>query len=380
VAAGYSPAFATRFQGGLRVAAGDMDGDAFPDLAVAPGATPPRTTTDFGRSTRLISLFSGAATPAWSAVTVDVSAVFPESATQGFFVALGNVAADGTGSGVRELVVASGLRVAVFDVVVSAGVPSIVSVPVRVIDLPAPGRVTAVATGALFDPNGLDDVVVATTTGTQRVAGTTTVTVLGGGDLPMLRSFRVSSLVESGPARRLVDVFGRGASLAVGDVDGDGRRDLVLGAGSNGLGNFRVLANEFVTAPTATSNRAAFAAAINGQLGNSSRFRHTRSAGPKWKPRVGPDFFTPGDVVGPTGSGFNAPLAVATVSGDSTTGGKARIFAALGATNQTANEVRRLLYAAPGKWTSDAAFSQLPTAQSGESAGRFRSGTGLRLG
>jgi ELWxxDGT repeat protein len=380
VAAGYAPAFVTRFQGGLRVAAGDVDGDGLPDLAAAPGATPARTTVDFGRSTRLVSLFSGQASPAWPAATVDVSAVFPNNAGEGFFVALGNVAGDTAGSGVRELVVASGRRVAVFEVLVAAGIPSIVPTPLRVVDLEAPGRITAVAAGPLFASSGFDDIVVASTTGTQRVAGTTTVTVLGGVDLQALRSFRVSSLVESGPARRLVNVFGRGASLAVGDVDGDGRRDLVLGAGANGLGNFRVLANEFVTASTASSNRAAFSAAIDAQLGNTSRFGHRRPAGPKWKPTGGPDFFTPGDASGPTGSGFNAPLSVATVTGDVATGGKAWVFAALGATNQTGSEVRRLLYASPGTWTRDVSFSQVPGTQSSNSAGTFRPGTGLRLG
>jgi ELWxxDGT repeat protein len=379
VAAGYSPAFVTRFQGGLRVAAGDVDGDGSPDLAAAPGATPPRTTVDFGRSTRLVSLFSGATSPVWTAVTVDVSAVFPESTGDGFFVSLANIVADGSGSGVRELVVASGQRVAVFEVLVAAGIPSIVPTPLRVVDLVAPGRITAVATGPLFAPGGFDDIVVASSTGTQRVAGTTTVTVLGGADLQALRSFKVSSFVESGPARRLVDVFGRGASLAIGDVDGDGRRDLVLGAGANGLGNFRVLGNEFVTASTASTNRTAFLAAIDSQLGNTSRFGHRRPAGPKWRPTGGPDFFTPGDAVGPTGSGFNAPLSVTTFSGDTATGGKAWIFAALGATNQTGNEVRRFMHAAPGTWTAVENFHRPPKPKPGDSGGQA-SGTGLRLG
>jgi hypothetical protein len=386
--AGYSAAFVTRFQGGLRVAAADINANGRSDLVVAPGGVPDRPdpaaphrklSQVFGTSLSTIAIFDGAVTPAWEPVAVDVGAVFPGGARDGYFVALGDCLSDAAGSGTLELIVAAGGRVAVFDIGVSgpAARPTIDPVPVRVIDLPPGQVVTSVATGRLFATGDVDDVVVASTTATQRVAGTTTVSILAGPTLETTRSFVVSSLVESGPYRRLVNVFGFGASLGVGDIDGDARNDLVLGAGANGLGNFRVLGGEFVTAASASTNPAAFAATIAQQLGPQGKFSQAPRQGRGWRPSGGPDFFTPGEVIGPTGMGFNAPVSVVVVNGLPGTGGRAQVFAALGNANQTANTVRRFLFTGPAAWTSAATFDLLPITSGNP---RFRHGVGLRLG
>ena len=386
--AGYSNAFVTRFQGGLRAVAADLNGNGRADLVVAPGGVPDRPdpvapnqklARVFGTSLSTIAIFDGAVTPAWNPVSIDVGGVFTGGARDGYFVALGDCMDDSHGSGVMELVVAAGGRVAVFDLLVleQGARPEINPVPVRVTDLPSGQAITSLTVGKLFATGGHDDIVIAATTASQRAAGTTKITILAGPTLDTTRSFVVSSLVESGPARRLVDVFGFGAAVGVGDIDGDRRADLVIGAGANGLANFRVLGNEFVTAESAVTNPASFAASIAEQLGPRGRFAQAPRQGRGWRPTGGPDFFTQGEVIGPTGMGFNAPLSVVVVNGLPAANGRAQIFAALGGSNQTANTVRRFLFNGPNAWTADASIDLLP-ATPGNS--RFRYGGGVRLG
>ena len=386
--AGYSNAFVTRFQGGLRAVAADVNGNGRADLVVAPGGVPDRPdpaapnqrlSRVFGTSLSTVAIFDGAVNPAWSPVAIDVASVFIGGARDGYFVALGDCVDDAPGSGVMELVVAAGGRVAVFDLLVSAqgARPEINPVPVRVTDLPSGQAITSLTVGRLFATNGHDDVVIAATTASQRAAGTTRVTILAGSTGETTRSFVVSSFVESGPARRFVDVFGFGASVGVGDIDGDQRADIVLGAGANGLANFRVLGNEFVTAESAITNPASFAASIAEQLGPRGQFAQAPRQGRGWRPTGGPDFFTPSEVIGPTGMGFNAPLSVVVVNGLPAANGRAQIFAALGGSNQTANTVRRFLFNGPNAWTADASIDLLPSTPGNP---RFRYGGGVRLG
>ena len=386
--AGYSNAFVTRFQGGLRAVAADLNGNGRADLVVAPGGVPDRPdpaapnqrlSRVFGTSLSTVAIFDGAVNPAWSPVAIDVASVFIGGARDGYFVALGDCVDDAPGSGVMELVVAAGGRVAVFDLLVSAqgARPEINPVPVRVTDLPSGQAITSLTVGRLFATNGHDDVVIAATTASQRAAGTTRVTILAGSTGETTRSFVVSSFVESGPARRFVDVFGFGASVGVGDIDGDQRADIVLGAGANGLANFRVLGNEFVTAESAITNPASFAASIAEQLGPRGQFAQAPRQGRGWRPTGGPDFFTPSEVIGPTGMGFNAPRSVVVVNGLPAANGRAQIFAALGGSNQTANTVRRFLFNGPNAWTADASIDLLPSTPGNP---RFRYGGGVRLG
>ena len=388
-AAGYSAAFATRFQGGLRVAAADIDGNGSGDLAVAPGGVPDQAditrpgrklAATFGGSQSRIALFDGRPTPSWDPVSIDVGGVFGSEGTSGYLVALGDVCADVQGSGVRELVVAAGRKLAVFDVLVAAAGarPSINPVPVKQVTM-ATGTITAVAVGRLLG-RGFDDVIVATNTAKGAIAGKTTVSLLdgttAGATLGTSRSFVVSANVESGPSKSLVDIFGFGAQLAVGDFDGNASPDLALGAGANGLGNFRVVGGEFIGSALWTNNKAAYQATITRQLGDTGAFSQVRPAlGTKWRPLIGPDFFSPGVPREPFGGGFNAPVAVAAVASDS---GKARLFAALGAGNQSGNVVKRFAFNGSVElWANEATFEMRP-----QSPGKpqVRSGIGLRLG
>ena len=385
-AAGYSAAFATRFQGGLRVSSADVDGNGYGDMAVAPGGVPDQADlTQPGRklaaiftgSASRVAIFDGTPTPSWQPVSIDVGNVFGADGAGGYLVALGDVRADATGSGVRELVVAAGRKVAVFDVLVATpgARPTISPVPVQVMTLAAGQTITSVAVGRMLS-GSFEQIIVASNTAKGAAAGTTTVSLLDGTSPGTLRSFVVSASVESGPSRNLVDIFAFGAQVAAGDFDGNAANDLVLGAGANGLGNFRVIGGEFLASPLWFTDRAGYQAAITQQLGDKAVFSQVRPlTGNKWRPLVGPDFFSPLVPMEPLGNGFNAPVSVAAVPDGN---GKAKLFAALGATNQTANTVKRFVFAGSvDRWVNDASFDMKP-----ETPGRpqMRAGIGLRLG
>jgi hypothetical protein len=240
----------------------------------------------------------------------------------------------------------------------------------------APGQtITSLAVGRLLG-GGFDDILVAANTAKGLTAGTTTVSVLDGTTLGTLRSFTVSARVESGPSRNLVDIFGFGAQIAAGDFDGNDKVDLVLGAGANGLGNFRVIGGEFVRSQLLLTDKAAYQAAIAQQLGDKGAFSQSRPlAGSRWRPVVGPDFFSPLVPSEPLGNGFNAPVSVVAVPDGS---GRAKLFAALWATNQTANTVKRFVFTnAADRWVNDGSFDMQPRSPGGP---QMRVGIGLRLG
>lgn len=385
LAAGYSAAFVTRFQGGLRVAAADFDGDGRRDLVIAPGAAPPRVGPEpgarppaavFGAALARVTIFSGLGSGGWDPLSIDVSRYFGAVPRGGLQVAAGDLAVDGSGLGVSELIVASAGRVVVLDLLVArvGARPTIAPRPVRVIDFGHTTTISGIAAGPLLSASG-DDLAVATTTGLGRTAGVTEVTVFRGANPADRRRFAVSAMVESGPALVPVDVFAHGATLACGDVDGDGRGDLLIGAGRDGLGNFRVLGGEVIASPLATASPHAFAALVSHELGAGGRFARPRPATAGWTPRGGPDYFSPGDAVGPLGSGFNAALALTVVGTGA--GGRARVFAALGATNQTFNTVRALQFDALAGWVSPLQADMLPKVNG---TFRFGVGNGLRLG
>jgi len=384
-AAGYSAAFATRFQGGLCVAAADTDGDGYGDVAVAPGGVPDQADPTqpgrklaaiFAGSTSRVAIFDGTPTPSWQPVSIDVGGVFGAEGAGGYLVALGDVRSDATGSGVRELIVAAGRKVAVFDVLVAStgDRPVINPVPVQVVTLPS-GTIASLGVGRLLG-GSFDEIIVAANTAKGLTAGTTTVSLLDGTTLGTLRSFTVTARVESGPSRNLVDIFGFGTQLATGDFDGNSKNDLALGAGANGLGNFRVIGGEFIASTLWLTDRTKYQAAIAQQLGDRGNFSQVRpTVGSRWQPRVGPDFFSPLVPKEPLGGGFNAPVSVVAVPDGN---GRAKLFAALGSTSQSGNVVKRFAFlGAADRWVNDGTFEMRP-----ESPGKpqLRASVGLRLG
>jgi len=331
-AAGVAPAaadaFASRFQGGLRVASGDVDGDGFADLVTAPGAAPAIPAATFGTATRIITIYSGNPAATWESASLDVSAAFP-GYSGGFQVTVGDVLPEvpGSGSGVLELIVA-----------------------------------------------GTNKVVVATAAPAGTVVRTFSV---AGGSFAPQSTFRARSYVEGDPQRRLRDVFANGASLAVGDIDGavDGKPELVLAAAAGGLANFRVLSNELV----ATGSQTAINQALS--LGNgftrSSRSQYATVGGQRvWQPAGGPDYFAgiqrlPNAIP----RGINAPLSVAVVNATGATAA-GQVFAALGPQNTTANMIRRLAWSSlEASWSGTDAFQAQPAGRN-----RFPLRGGLLLG
>ena len=428
-------AFVTRFQGGLRVAAQDIDSDGYTDLVTAPGGVPgkpspktnvpvgqPGTAPDplapkdlsrtlgnvFGSAARVVTIYNGNTAAAggqgggWTSASVDVTPIFGTSYYGGFQVAVGNVRQELSGkqSGVIELVVASTNLVAVYEIrVESRGAQPKID-PDRVATFTVSGTITGLATGNFstnnetgLDGRGLADIVVATTTAGQSAPGpgkiqpkydapdTARVTVFTeASNFTKNRSFLINSMVPEGPPApkfkpKNVNIFFNGASLAVGDVDNDLKADLVLGAQSSGQGNFRVLPNAAVASGVQSD--------VNSAL--SSKFTQPPNppTGGAWQPTGGPAYHLTA-VPMPTGLGFNAPLAVAVIEADGRDF-RADVFAAFGGANQMPNnQVRRLQWDGSNpqygsKWTATNHLQVVPQTKASVAV-RFASGNGINLG
>ena len=408
-------AFVNRFQGGLRVAHADLNGDGYNELATAPGAMPasllPSLGPVFGDAARVITLYDGASKGAAYA-SVNVSAQFPANYAGGFFVTLANVQPENAGSGdaVAELVVASSGRVVVYNVTVPnrGGSPVIATPPVAIYDFPTSGtgavRITSITSGD-FTGDVAEEVVVATTTNgvsdatpSKKDADRTTAYVqcfsVGAGQLTKTSEFAIKSMVQNGPSGSgySADIFYNGASLAAGDVDGivttdagpQLRPELVLGASSMGLGNFRVLANDVVR----SGNQSTVNAALT--LGNAyTQPSRPQLPPPQWQPTGGPDYFVGQSIPNAVESGANFPLAVAVVDSDgrlsigANRSVNAEVFASLGATEGIPNVIRRIRWNG-SNWLADD-FGQIqtrprPTDNQEAAKTRFPLFVGVRLG
>jgi hypothetical protein len=151
-----------------------------------------------------------------------------------------------------------------------------------------------------------------------------------------------------------------------------------------GLGNFRVLANDIVR----NGNQAAADAALT--LGNAyTQPSRPQLPPPKWHPTGGPDYFVDRSVPEATALGANSPLSIAVVDGDGRLANgtaratRAEVFAAVGATNQTANVIRTMGWNGTNWFADDMQQIQArprPSDNQVAAKTRFPLGFGLRLG
>jgi hypothetical protein len=188
-------AFPPWFTGGVRVAEGDINGDGVPDLitGAGPGGTPTVSVFDGATGTLVSSFFA-----------------YELTFTGGVYVAAGDVNRDGY----ADIIVGSGPgrsgQVRVFS-----GRDGAVLRDTFVFPRAFTGGVR-VAAGDI-DGDGFADLIVGAGPGSA-----STVTILSGADLSVLRTFSPYGLYPAG-------VF-----VAAGDVTGDGLADVITGADAGG--------------------------------------------------------------------------------------------------------------------------------------------------
>jgi hypothetical protein len=277
-------AFEPSFVGGVRVAAGDVNGDGRADIIVAagPGGGPQ------------VRVFSG----------LDLSELanfyaYPDAFTGGVTVAAGDVDGDGLADIVTGAGAGGGPHVRVFS---GADLRELASFYAYDADF---GGGVSVAAGD-FNGDGLSDIV----------------TGAGPGGGPHVRVFSGLDLGELVGFYGLDPTFSGGVGVAAGDIDGDGRVDLILGAGPGGENRVRILSGVDFSELESFVFPAAMGAGIAiGSTGDAPGVRFTSPATTTFT--VGsPGTFTVTTAGGPvpaiTSSGALPPGVTFTDNGDRT--------------------------------------------------------------
>jgi streptogramin lyase len=198
-------AYDGRFQGGVRVALGDVNHDGIPDIVTAPGpGGGPNIRVFDGVTGRLINSFMA----------------YDTRFTGGVFVAVGDVNGDGFADIITGADAGGGPEVKVFDGSKLKQL-NVKSEPPTLLDFMAyskffPGGVRVAA--ADVTGNGLADII----------------TGAGAGGGPHVEVFdgQTGALVQSYYA--FASSFSGGIYVAGGDVDGDGIADVIVGQGQGG--------------------------------------------------------------------------------------------------------------------------------------------------
>ncbi len=208
-------AYAPSFKGGVQVITADLTGDGTPDIITAPG--PGTVPSENGDMVKVFNGVNGA----------PLVGFFPELASykMGLYIAAGNV--DGV-SGDLQIVVSTQRGVPdvrVFDVTKGV-IPGIVLHPAPQFEFsPYPKTVATGVQVAVADTDG---------DGVSEI-----ITAPGPGNIATVKVFtNFGALLEQFNA--FETTFKGGVSLAAGDVDGDGRAEIVVGAGTSGGSRVRV--------------------------------------------------------------------------------------------------------------------------------------------
>jgi len=226
-------AYEQTFKGGVHVTTADVNGDGVPDIIVAPGA---------GRAGE-VKVYSGAVLAANAAgpqlfvnnpdgigaLLADFTLLNPNLSayTNGLYVAVGDV----NGDGAQDIITSNARGPSQINVFLNQGGGTFSPIPETTF-APYPKTMTAGVVVAAGDIDG---------NGTAEI-----VTAPGAGQVALVKEFNyfdVSANPAAPPIRQFngfETTFRGGVSLTMGDLDGDGLDEIILGAGMGGNSRVRV--------------------------------------------------------------------------------------------------------------------------------------------
>ena len=348
----------------------------------------------FDSSLQKIGIFNGSpkAGLAWTSAALDVGSVFGTAYTGGFMLAAGGLTGDATG--IPQVIVAPSNTTSAFNGAAAftvaatsrGGAPVVMTTPVLK-TAAVSGTITALAAGAFSTPvdsatPGAVSLAMASTSASQ---GKLTVFGKQGSALVQQSAVSLSLSLNRGDGM-MVDVFANGASLVAGDLNGDQRFELVVGAQGSGMSNFRVIPGDVVLGGDQSLVNASLVAGVGQQFAygtTGGRFVGSFSVRGKitQSQQENLDFWYGAPLSKASayvGSGLNAPLHIA--MGDVSGRGRTQLFAALGAYNSTTNSVNQFSFddtaADPTKrWSRKQAFRAV-----GAGGTSFALGSGVNFG